>query len=428
MPSLAENNATTTPPKPNFKHTELGWIPKDWEVKKLGETVNNTLLGGNYKNISKPTGIPLIKMGNIDRGKINTNIKYVIAKSEHNNLNPKHKLKRGDILFNTRNTLELVGKVCIWDNEYSLAYFNSNILKLDFDKKKIGSRRFANFVLNSHLSIKQLKSFATGTTSVAAIYDRDIKKLKLKLPPLPEQQAIADCLSTWDEAIEKQQQLIYAKQQQHNGLRQLLLTGKKRLTNPETGKAFDGEWMEKRLGEYFSERKETKLNNLPLLSIGENGVYPQSESNKKDTSNKNKDKYKRICPNDIGYNTMRLWQGRSALSNLEGIVSPAYTILKPTAKANSLFFSYLFKLNKIIHRFYRNSQGMVSDTLNCKYKDFSVIKLRLPNLQEQTAIAEVLETSSNEIQLLQKQLHQLQLQKKGLMQVLLSGEKRLNYE
>ena len=72
---------------------------------------------------------------------------------------------------------------------------------------------------------------------------------------------------------------------------------------------------------------------------------------------------------------MRMWQGRSALSDLEGIVSPAYTVVKPKKNTNSLFFSYLFKMPKMTNLFWRNSQGLVDDTLNCKFKDFSIIKV-----------------------------------------------------
>lgn len=200
---------------------------------------------------------------------------------------------------------------------------------------------------------------------------------------------------------------------------QNLLTGKLRL------KGFNGEWKEYHLGNMFTERNETKNSELPLLSIGQNGVYPQDESTKKDTSTEDKSKYKRICKGDIGYNTMRMWQGRSALSDLEGIVSPAYTILKPKKNANSVYFSYLFKTPKLINLFWRNSQGLVDDTLNCKYKDFSIVKATIPEKEEQTAIAQVLQAADKEIVLLKAKTDKLREQKKGMMQVLLTGKKRL---
>lgn len=125
------------------------------------------------------------------------------------------------------------------------------------------------------------------------------KKLTITHPPLPEQRAIAACLSTWDAAIQKNTQLIAQKERRKKWLMQQLLTGKKRL------KGFEGEWKECHLGDVFAERVETGYNDLPLLSIGQSGIYPQAESVKKDTSNEDKSKYRRICPDDIGYNTMR---------------------------------------------------------------------------------------------------------------------------
>lgn len=249
---------------------------------------------------------------------------------------------------------------------------------------------------------------------------QSLEKIPIPLPKTNEQKAIAACLSTWDQAINKTNQLIAQKELRKKWLMQQLLTGKKRL------KGFTGEWKEKHLGEMFTERNETKFYDLPLLSIGQNGVYPQDESSKKDTSNEDKSKYKRICPGDIGYNTMRMWQGRSALSELEGIVSPAYTVIVPNRNADFLFFSYLFKTPKITNLFWRNSQGLVDDTLNCKFKDFSIVKVKLPQTKsEQTAIANVFRVIDNEIELLKTKCVQFKEQKKGLMQQLLTGKKRL---
>ncbi len=251
------------------------------------------------------------------------------------------------------------------------------------------------------------------------ISQESLRSIFVPLPPLPEQRAIAACLSTWDSAIQKTTQLLAQKERRKKWLMQQLLTGKKRL------KGFEGAWKEGHLGDVFEERNETKYYDLPLLSIGQSGVYPQSDSIKKDTSNEDKSKYRRICPGDIGYNTMRMWQGRSALSELEGIVSPAYTIVTPKKNSDSLFFAYLFKTPKMTHLFWRNSQGLVDDTLNCKFKDFAIIKVLLPDKKEQTAIANILQITDQEIQLLKAKVEKMKEQKKGMMQVLLTGKVRL---
>lgn len=277
---------------------------------------------------------------------------------------------------------------------------------------------FRTYTLNNHQVVRELRRIATGI-SVYSVSKTNLSKVKLPLPPLPEQKAIAHLLGLMDSAINTTNKLIDKKELQNKWLMQNLLTGKKRL------KGFDEDWKENHLGEMLSERNETRYFDLPLLSVGATGIYPQSDSIKKDTSNDDKSKYKRICPGDIGYNTMRMWQGRSALSSLEGIVSPAYTIVTPKKNADSLFFSYLFKTPKLMNLFWRNSQGLVDDTLNCKYKDFSIVKIHVPEKEEQTDIAKVLQTADKEILLLKAKIERLREQKRGLMQILLTGKKRL---
>mgnify|MGYP000492318539 CR=1 FL=1 len=249
----------------------------------------------------------------------------------------------------------------------------------------------------------------------------ECEKLPIAVPSYEVQKRIGEILSTWDETIETLEKLITAKEKLKKGLMQQLLTGKKRLPG------FEGEWETKRLGAYFDERVERGFNDLELLSVSKEGVHSQSTSDKRDISNKDKSKYKRVCKGDIAYNTMRMWQGRSALSSLEGIVSPAYTILSPKKDTSSRFFAYLFKLPEVVHLFYRNSYGLVSDTLNCKYKDFKIIKVVAPTFKEQEAIADVFDLLDSEIKMVEKKRVLIAQQKKGLMQQLLTGKVRVPF-
>jgi type I restriction enzyme, S subunit len=297
------------------------------------------------------------------------------------------------------------------------AYAGGDIIILS--TKKNVNPECLSYALETDYVKRQKRVLGQGN-SVVHIYPNDLSKVKILLPPLLEQKAIAQVLSTVDSAIQTTEKLIAKKELRKKWLMQQLLTGKKRL------KGFSGEWKEMHLGDMFTERNETKFFDLPLLSIGQNGVYPQDESVKKDTSNEDKSKYKRICPGDIGYNTMRMWQGRSALSELEGIVSPAYTVVMPKKNADSVFFSYLFKMPKMTNLFWRNSQGLVDDTLNCKFKDFSIVKVMLPETkEEQTAIAQLLQAADKEISLLKSKAEKLRKKKKSLMQQLLTGKIRV---
>lgn len=225
-----------------------------------------------------------------------------------------------------------------------------------------------------------------------------------------EQRRIAEFLGTWDEAIEKLERLIAAKEKRFRGLIQMLISGKK------------GQWPIIRLGTLFSERNESNYPLGELLAItGECGVVRRCELDKVDSSSEDKSQYLRIHPGDIGYNTMRMWQGVCGVSRYDGIVSPAYTILVPDQNVNADFAVFYFKTPPVIHIFKRHSQGLVDDTLNLKYHHFSQIRLPFPELSEQNRIAEILTTAQNELNLLGKKLAALQKQKRGLMQKLLTG-------
>ena len=260
------------------------------------------------------------------------------------------------------------------------------------------------------------------TSSIPQINNKHIIPYKIAVPPLAEQRKIAEVLGVWDEAIEKQARLIEKLALRKRGLMQRLLSAKLRLPG------FSEPWKIHKLQELFTERNETNRTDLPLLSItGDRGVILQTESEKRDTSNDDKSKYKRIAKGDIGYNTMRMWQGRSALSGLEGIVSPAYTIVVPNTDVDGYYMSVLFKQPRLIYDFWTHSQGLVGDTLNCKYRDFGQVHICCPPLAEQKAITEVLTAADREIELAKEKLERLRRQKRGLMQQLLTGKKRVKY-
>lgn len=185
----------------------------DWEEKKLGEVAISYRLGGNYKNTLIPNKYPLIKMGNLKRGYFDIDkIEYI---KPNEIIDQNDRINSGDLFFNTRNTLDLVGKVGIWRDELLFAYYNSNLMRIVFD-----NNYFMNYLLNSFNCIKKLRRYATGTTSVAAIYNRDLLLLEISLPSLPEQQKIADFLSGIDERIEIVDMQIEKTQEFKKGLLQ----------------------------------------------------------------------------------------------------------------------------------------------------------------------------------------------------------------
>lgn len=181
------------------------------------------------------------------------------------------------------------------------------------------------------------------------------------------------------------------------------------------------DWEERRLGDLFKQRKEKNRPDLPLLAVtGAGGVVPRDSLERRDTSNADKSKYLRVCEGDIAYNTMRMWQGVSGLSAHEGIVSPAYTICQPVNSVSSGYMSQLFKLPELIQVFHRNSQGLVDDTLNLKFENFSPIRIPVPPLPEQKKIAAILSSVDDVIEKTRAQIDKLKDLKTGMMQELLT--------
>lgn len=179
-------------------------------------------------------------------------------------------------------------------------------------------------------------------------------------------------------------------------------------------------WIRGALGELFSERRESGFANLLLLSLTDKeGIIPQEESNRKDNSNADKSKYLRVVPGDIAYNTMRMWEGRSAYVGIEGIISPAYTVCAPNEEVNSRFFSYYFKIGPLIEQFRRYSQGLVKDTFSLKYENFERIEIAFPRAEvEQKKVAECLTSLDEVIAAQGRKVEALKVQKLGLMQQL----------
>ncbi|HWK03802.1 MAG TPA: restriction endonuclease subunit S [Puia sp.] len=394
-----------------YKLTTLGWIPEEWGVDLLdklakrgsGHTPNKTF--DKYYN----GGIKWVSLADscrLDNGYIHETANNISEEGLMNSSAVLH--PKGTILLSRDAG---VGKSAVMAIDMAVSqHFITWTCNGQLD----------NWFLYYFLQSKKeyFERHAVGST-IKTIGLPLFKRLEIVKPPLTEQRRIAEILFTWDDAIIKTQQFIKILEKRQKGLAHVLLTKRKRLNG------FKGKWRKRELGSLFTERVETGYVWLPLLSIGSLGVYPQSESEKRDNSNEDKSKYKRICPGDIGYNTMRMWQGRSAFSSLEGLVSPAYTIITPNKGEHSLFYSFLFKTPFIINKFFRNSQGLVEDTLNCKFKDFSIIKVNTPNYDEQVAIAKVLQKSEESIKLYKIKMAALQQQKKGLMQKLLTGEVRV---
>ncbi|HCG5954455.1 TPA: restriction endonuclease subunit S [Vibrio parahaemolyticus] len=206
----------------------LGEVPEHWNILKFGITNKSAELGGNYNSGEGEEGLPLIKMGNLGRGDISLKKMEYLPIEE--SFDKAHLLKCGDFLFNTRNSLELVGKVSIWKNELPRALYNSNVLRISFEPTLVSSSQYMSYLFNSDLGLSQLRLIAKGTTSVAAIYYKELKSISFPLPTLKEQEEIVEYveknIEKLDALIKQSQKAIQLIKERKTALISAAVTGK----------------------------------------------------------------------------------------------------------------------------------------------------------------------------------------------------------
>ena len=369
-----------------------------WGIHRVEELLIGSRLGGNYSNNNIKNDNPLIKMGNLNRGKIIVEKLDYIDKEEE--LNEEDKIKSGDLFFNTRNTLDLVGKVAIWRDELERAYYNSNLLRIDFKNNS-----FMNYRFNTYKTIKNLRRLATGTTSVAAIYNRDLFKLKLTIPRQPkEQQKIASFLSAVDKKIEQLTRKKELLEKYKKGVMQKLFP-KSGEQHPElrfkdeNGEDFP-DWEVKPLKEilkinYGKDYKHLGDGKIPLLGTG--GVMRYVD--------------------DYLYDKPSVLIGRKgSIDTPQFIDQPFWTVdtLFYTEVLNDIdpFFAYLLITTVNLLK-YNEASGVPSLSASTLYS----IKMSVPKSgKEQKKISKTVKSINTRIELIESKIQQTQSFKKGLLQ------------
>ena len=379
-----------------YKKTGMGIIPVEWEVQKLKDIINKS--NERYSPNKNKQSYQCIELEHIDpeTGRLNGYTSSSSTKSS------KVIFYKSDVLY---------GRLRPYLKKYYYSKFkgvcSTEIWVLRPSSSALIPKYLFYLVQTDYFDHKA--NISTGSSMPRADWDY-VSNVYYPIPSKKEQQKISNILSTWDKAIKYKESLIEEKANQKKGLMQKMIKANER-------------WTSIKLKDVLYNRNDTGYEELELLAVTrESGVIKRDELDRKDTSSSNKERYKLVLPNDIVYNTMRMWQGVSGLSKCQGIVSPAYTVLKPNInQVDALFVSYMFKLPGIINIFRRYSQGLVKDTLSLRYSVFGNISLEFPPLSKQRRIAKILSTADREIELLKQEVELLKEQKRGLMQLLLTG-------
>ncbi|MCZ3623071.1 restriction endonuclease subunit S [Lactobacillus mulieris] len=263
--------------------------------------------------------------------------------------------------------------------------------------------------------IQLLKQVTYGIRDGKSISYSDFSTLKLTYTSKKEQVQISKCLKQINSLLSLQQRKLELEKALEKSLFQNLYTD---FPNIFPKLAFEkSPWHAIKLQDAFTEiSKRSKAGQLLTVSISK-GIFPFNESERKNNSSSDKSKYKVVKINDIAYNTMRMWQGAEAVSRYDGIVSPAYTVIRAKKNQNPFFYAFMFKREKYLYLFQTYSQGLTSDTWNLKYPLFKEIKAMIPeNLYIQDKIANILNTRLKHTELENTKLETFQALKQFLLQ------------
>jgi type I restriction enzyme, S subunit len=394
-------------------------IPSEWEVKRFGSVCKKLLDGTHFSPKTKDGPFKYVTSKNIrNEGLDLVNIGY-ISEKEHREIFKRCPVQYGDILL-TKDGAS-TGACCknTLIEEFSLL---SSVALLRTDSIKMINEYLLQFI-KSPIGQKIIQDEISGQ-AITRITLEKIRSFKITIPPLPEQFAIAHVLCLMDANINKNNQLIAQKELQKKWMMQNLLTGNKRL------KGFEGEWKEIHIRDVT---KEVSLKNrtdkqLTVLSCTKyDGLVQSLEYWGRKIFADDISTYKIVPQRHFAYATNHIEEGSIGYQDIldEALISPMYTVFKTDSSINDTFFYKLLKSHMLIYQYQNRMEGSIDRRGGLRWDAFSIIKIHIPSYKEQTAIAQVLQAADKEIQLLKEKTEKLREQKRGMMQVLLTGKKRL---
>lgn len=381
-------------------------VPEGWSTKKL-----KALLDGGVKNGYSPiaseqeTGYWVLGLGALRGDGFDA--------QEIKPVEPTERvrgalLSSGDFLVSRSNTPDKVGRSIMYKGEVPQCSYPDLMMRFRINPE-YANPEFIEHKLKSSGIRRYFKNSAAGSSaSMVKINKGVLENTPIYLPSLPEQKKIAQILSTWDQAITATERLLGNGQQRKKGLMQQLLTGKKRLPG------FEGEWESSTLTKHCS----VTTGNKDLQDKVESGEYPffVRSSNIERIDSYSFDGEAILIPGDG-----RVGEIFHYINGKFDFHQRVYKLSDFKAALGLFIYYYLMRFFKA--EVIKNSVKATVDSLRMPV--FTCMLIKLPSLEEQQSIAEVLSCSDREIQAISERLDFLKQEKKALMQQLLTGKRRV---
>jgi len=397
-------------------------VPSGWKLEFV-ENIFNVQLGKMLNKVAKEQFPQFQYLGN-------TNVKWGYfelsdLKSMFFNEREREKftLLNGDILMCEGGE---VGRCAIWILGQKDVFFQKALHRLR-SKGSIIPEYFQNYMI--FIAGTKLLDDSTTRTSIAHLTREKLLKLPIKVPPLHEQQKIAQILSTWDKAISTTESLIANSQQQKKSLMQQLLTCKKRFAG------FKEKWKKVRLGDITemnsggtpkSSVTEYYDGNISWVSIADMTKHGKwiFKTDKNISQLGLENSSARLYPVNTVLYAMYASIGECSIAKIELTSSQAILGIRVGKDLNHLYLYYFLSSLKDKIKLL-GQQGTQANLNAAMVKDF---KFKLPTIEEQKKIASVMTAADQEIETLQQKLTYLKQEKKALMQQLLTGKRRVKVD
>ena len=396
-------------------------LPSDWQIKTINE-VCNIYTGNSINKKKKEENFIGLKEG----------LNYIGTK---------------DISFNNIIEYENGVKIPFKDlKDFKIAKSNTSLLcieggsagrKIGFTNQDVcfGNKlccfeaiedepKFIYFYLQSNDFLREFNSNIQGL--IGGVNKENLRKIEIPIPPLDEQKRIASALSKIDAYLENTIKLIEEKERFKRGIAKKLLTCKEGENIPEARfKGFEDEWEIVKLGDMFDNFKEKNNEDKIILdSTIDKGVIPNSLTERKIIRKKESLSNYKLVKKGCFVISLMSFQSGFEYSDYEGIISPAYTVLKPKIEMAHYFYKYYFKSFKFIKDLRPYAEG-IRHGKQIKFKACKDILVPYPSIEEQEKIGGYLSLLDKEIDNLKKQKELIKEMKRGAMKKLLSGEVRL---
>lgn len=402
-----------------YKKTKVGIYPDDWKEIEVSKYVIDK------KKFCNNDDIPLYSL-TIEEGVVPKSQRYERSHLVKDNEDAYKYVEYRDFVYNPMNLR--FGALAIHNEQKGVkvsAYYD--VFGIKNDKVNL---EYLYAYLKSERIMFYYNRMATGSLEEKKrVHYKEFKKFKFPMPLLKEQQKIAQILTACDEVIIKQEELIKEKEQLKKGLMQKLLSGNVRFDG------FSDKWEEVSINELFNFKKgqglsKDKLNpngSFECILYGElyttySEVVTEVKSKTFIEEGIKSKKDDILIPASTTTSAIDLAVASTVKRDNILLGGDINILRKKKNNINGEFVAkYLTHIKKI--EIAKYAQGIT--IIHLYSKDFKHLKIKLPSLAEQQKIAEVLSIADNEINLLKNELEELKLQKKALMQKLLTGQVRV---